>query len=204
MTDSFALLGQARRPWLDSDELKARYLALVNEAPPDRRHDAPLDQQQAAAARHADLNSAYQCLREPKNRLLHLIELELGRKPQEIQNAPAETIDLFVDVGQLCSGVDAFLAGRGKGSSPILKAKVFEEGLEWTDRLQQMQEALSVRRGVLEDRLKRIDAAWDAAGDLEPEASSLPWAELGQLYREFSFLGRWFGQLQQRIVQLSL
>jgi curved DNA-binding protein CbpA len=155
MTDSFALLGQARRPWLDSDELKARYLALANEAPPDRRHDAPLDQQQAAAARYADLNAAYQCLREPKNRLLHLIELELGRKPQEIQNAPAETIDLFVDVGQLCSGVDAFLAGRGKVSSPILKAKVFEEGLEWTDRLQQMQEALSVRRGVLEDRLKR-------------------------------------------------
>lgn len=205
MTDFFALLGQPRRPWLDPDELKARYLALANEVHPDRRHDAPLDQRQAAAVRHAELNAAYQCLREPKSRLLHFIEVELGRKPEEIQNVPAETMDLFVDVGQLCSGVDAFLAGRGKVSSPILKAKVFEEGLEWTDRLQKMQEALSVRREVLEDRLRAIDAAWNTASDpRHPASSNSPWTQLEQLYREFSFLGRWIGQLQQRIVQLSL
>jgi hypothetical protein len=205
MTDFFALLGQLRRPWLEPDELKARYFALAQQVHPDRYHDAPLAQQQAAAAHHAELNAAYQYLREPKNRLLHLLELELGRKPEEIQDVPTETMELFVEVGQLCSGVDAFLAGHGKVSSPILKAKVFEEGLEWTDRLQKMQEDLSVRREVLEDRLRAIDAAWNTASDPRcPASSSSPWPELEQLYREFSFLGRWFAQLQQRIVQLSL
>ena len=206
MTDYFVLLGQPRRPWLDPEELKTKYLALSGEVHVDRLHSASQEQQEAATAHHAELNAAYQRLREPKDRLRHLIELELGRKPEEIQNVPAETMELFIGIGQLCRGADAFLAGRGRVSSPLLKARMFEEALDWTDRIQKMQQELAAMRTALEDRLRVIDAAWDSAHDLNQVAllPGLPWAELEQIYRQFSFLGRWNGQIQERIVQLSL
>jgi DnaJ-domain-containing protein 1 len=205
MADSFVLLGQPRRPWLDPDKLKARYLELSGEVHPDRFHSASQEQQQAATARHSELNAAYQRLRDPKERLLHLIELEHGRRPQEIQNVPPETMELFVQVGQLCRAVDAFLAERATAPSPMLKAKGFEEALDWTDRLQKMQDTLASQRAALEGRLKMLDAAWNAPSASESRApGSLPWGELEQLYRRFSFLSRWIGQLHERIVQLSL
>ena len=205
MADFFALLGQPRRPWLDPDRLKSRYLELSSEVHPDRFHGASQEQQQAANARHAELNVAYQHLREPKDRLSHLIEIERGRRPAEIQNAPPETMELFVQVAQLCRGVNAVLAERAKVASPILKAKGFEAAVDWTDRLQKMQEVLATRRAALEERLKTIDALWDTVPASErPASSGFPWEELEQLYRQFSFLNRWAGLLQERIVQLAL
>ena len=68
MTDYFALLDEPRRPWLEPDSLKARFLALSAEVHPDRLHNAPEAQKQAANQQCAELNSAYRCLREPKER----------------------------------------------------------------------------------------------------------------------------------------
>ncbi len=81
MTDYFALLDEPRRPWLEPDSLKARFLALSAQVHPDRLHNAPEAQKQAANEQYAELNSAYRCLREPKERLQHLLELELRSKP---------------------------------------------------------------------------------------------------------------------------
>lgn len=205
MTDYFALLGQPRRPWLNPEELKAKYFALSAQENGDRSHSASQEQQKTATSRQAGLNAAYQHLREPKDRLLHLLELELERKPQEIHNVPQETMARFIEIGQLCRGADAFLAERERVSSPMLKAGMFAEALDWTDRLQKGQQTLVATRTTLEDRLKEIDAAWDSPPGPQPAAlPAWPWAELEQLYRQFSFLDRWIGQLQERIVRLSL
>ena len=48
-------------------------------------------------------------LREPKDRLQHLLELESGAKPGNIQSTPPELTDLFFAVGQLCRDVDTFV-----------------------------------------------------------------------------------------------
>jgi hypothetical protein len=49
-----------------------------------------------------------------------------------------------------------------------------------------------------------LNAAWATApAESEVRRAALPLARLEQLYRTFSFLGRWIGQLQERVVQLA-
>ena len=81
MTDCFALPAEPPRPWLDADALKAKFLARSAEVHPDRVHSAPEAERAAAQERYTALNAAFNTLREPKDRLQHLLELELGAKP---------------------------------------------------------------------------------------------------------------------------
>src|SRR5437868_8581649 len=83
MTDNFSLFNEPRRPWLDADLLKQKFLKFSAEVHPDKIHNASDGEKAAANKRYAELNAAYNCLREPKERLLHLIELELGAKPKD-------------------------------------------------------------------------------------------------------------------------
>src|SRR5204862_2338470 len=76
MTDYFALLGEARRPWLDTEALKAKFLTLTANVHPDRVHKAIPAEKQTAHQLYTELNAAFNCLRGPKTRLLHLFELE--------------------------------------------------------------------------------------------------------------------------------
>ena len=205
MTDYFAVLNEPRRPWLDAERLKGKFLSLSAEWHPDRAHSANEEQKKSAQQRFALLNSAWQCLREPKDRLRHLLELESGLAPKTIDRAPAESMNLFLEIGQLSQKVDAFLAERAKTASPLLKAQLFERGLEWTDRLQAVQRQLQTRHEALLSELKAVDATWDQV-PLESlsRAEHLPLDRLERLYRELSYLTRWAAQIQERIVQLSL
>src|ERR1700722_13850489 len=107
MNDNFALFNEPRRPWIDPDLLKEKFLALSAQFHPDRVHQSSEPERRAASERFAEINAAYNCLREPKDRLRHLLELELGRKPADIQRVPAEMMDSMFEVGQLCRQVDA-------------------------------------------------------------------------------------------------
>ena len=93
MIDSFALLAEPRRPWLDPDLLKQKFLTLAAGLHPDRFHNAGELEKAGASRRYADLNAAYHCLAAPKSRLRHLLELELGAKPKDIQQIPAAPPD---------------------------------------------------------------------------------------------------------------
>ena len=73
MTDYFALFDEPRRPWLDTDSLKAKFLALSAQAHPDRVHGAAETDKLAANHRYTELNAAYNCLREPRDRLIQII-----------------------------------------------------------------------------------------------------------------------------------
>src|SRR2546422_2781959 len=57
---------------------------------PDRVHNATDDQKRAAQERYTELNAAYNCLREPVERLRHLIELELGARPKRSEEHTSE------------------------------------------------------------------------------------------------------------------
>jgi curved DNA-binding protein CbpA len=204
VTDYFALLDEPLRPWLNADALKAKFLARSAEVHPDRVHSAPEAERSAAQERYTALNAAFNTLREPKDRLHHLLELELGTKPGGLQSTPPELTDLFFEVGRLCRDVDFFLMEKGRANSPLLKVKMFQRAMDWTTQLNALQARLNAKRGELETELQAMDAAWVAAPS-EPEArrAALPLAKLEQLYRTLSFLGRWAGQLQERVVQLA-
>ena len=204
VTDCFALLGEPRRPWLDVAALKAKFLARSAEVHPDRVHSAPAAERAAAQERYTALNAAFSTLREPKDRLQHLLELESGAKPGNIQSTPAELTDLFFEVGRLCRDVDFFLLEKGRANSPLLKVKMFQRAMDWTNQINALQQRLNAKRGELEAALQAMNEVW-AAAPSEPEArrSALPLARLEQLYRTFSFLSRWTAQLQERVVQLA-
>src|SRR5437016_5918391 len=131
MTDYFALLNEPRRPWLEVDSLKSKFFEISAEVHPDRVHGASEAEKQDANQRYVELNAAYNCLREPKSRLQHLLELELGARPKDIQQIPSGTMELFMEVGQLCRAVDRFLAERAPVTSPVLKVELFERAQGW-------------------------------------------------------------------------
>jgi DnaJ-domain-containing protein 1 len=203
MIDYFALLNEARRPWIAPELLKAKFLVLSAQFHPDRVPNSS-EQERAAAARHyAELNAAVNCLREPKDRLRHLLELELGRKPKDLQEIPADLADLFIEIAQLCQQANAFLAEKAKVTSPLLRVQLFERGQEWVERLGSMQRRIGERREKLVRELQLLDAEWSQkAGNASAGAPLL--SKLEAIHRLFSFYARWSSQIHEALVQLAL
>ena len=197
MTDNFALLNEARRPGIDPEMLKEKFLALSSQFHPDRVHNATAAERDEAGKRYAEINAAYNCLREPKERVRHLLELESGAKPADIQNVPQEVMEAFFEIGRLCKDADAFLTEKGTVKSPLLKVKWFESGQEWIERLNAARKKVEARRDELSGELKSMNAAWESR-------SNLPLNRLEEIYRLLGYLARWSQQLQEKIVQLTL
>ena len=201
MTDYFVLLNEPRRPWLDPDLLKKKFLALAASLHPDRSHNADELEKAGANRRYAELNTACNCLAEPKLRLRHLLELELGAKPKDVQLIPAALADLFAEVVTTCGNADVFLAEKDKATSPLLQVGLFERGQEWVEKLNDLQKKLGGLRVKLMDELKSLDEKWVVA-DAASHREFLP--KLEELYRLFGYFNRWNSQIQEQIVQLSL
>ena len=205
MDDYFSLLGVARRPCLSQEELKERFFELSSRSHPDRFHNSPADKREAVTEEYARLNRAYQCLSEVKARLHHLIQLETGEAPTVVQQSPEEAMNLFLEVGQLCHKLDQFLAEKAKLTSPLLKARHFEKGIEWANRVKELQTAVHSRQAEALEELQGLDRHWEEApppgspGRLE----ALPMQQLEALYRRYSYLNRWAQQLQERLFQLT-
>jgi len=205
MTDYFALLGVPRRPWIELDSLKARFFSLSAEVHPDKVHEAPEPEKRAAHERYTELNAAYNTLREPKERLRHLLELERSQKPKQVQEVPSAALELFGQVAKACREADSFLAERLKVSSPLLKVRMFECSQEWIEKLKALQQQIILRRDELFEELKQLNAAWEkiphrATGQ---QSVPLPLDRMEDLYRALSFITRWMGQIQERLVNLA-
>jgi hypothetical protein len=141
-------------------------------------------------------------LREPKERLRHLLELELGARPADIQRVPEEMMNSMFEVGQFCRQVDAFLAGNAEITSPMLKVRQFERGQEWLEQLNALQQKINSRRAELLLELQAMNPAWDTVGNAGA-AETKPLERLDEIYRLLGFLTRWSEQLQERAAQIS-
>ena len=206
MADYFALLDEPRRPWLDPEDLKAKFHALTATVHPDRVHRGAEPEKQAANQCYAELNAAYQCLSEPKARLHHLLELERGDRVEDVQRISTGTMDSFMEISELCREADAFLAEKESVASPLLKVQLFETGMVLADRLKLLRQRLNGRQEALIVEMRNLNMAWETA---PPVGSStrlhvLPCSRLEHIYRDLSYLKRWTEQLQERWVQLSL
>src|SRR6186713_2549567 len=107
MTDYFALLGEARRAWLDPERLKEKYFALNR-----------------ATAADAELNEAYRVLSDPKLRLHHLLTLD-GAELTASRPVPPSVAELFRNTGTLLREVDQWLL-RNKGARSVLARALLE------------------------------------------------------------------------------
>jgi len=199
VTDYFALLNEPRRPWLDAEALKQKFLTLSATVHPDRVHNLGEAERASAQEHYTELNAAHQSLREPRTRLHHLLELELGTLPKDIQRIPSDLMDLSLAVGKACREADAFIAGKAKITSPLLLVTFFERGQEFTEALQGLRKKIDSQNDQLTTELREIDTAWES--DITPRTTLLQRIE--SMYRLFSYFARWTGQLQERIVRLS-
>lgn len=200
MTDYFDLLNESRRPWLDTDSLKRKFLELSANLHPDKIHSASDTEKSTAAKRFAELNTAYSCLSEPKLRLLHLLELECGSKPKDIQQIPSNLADLFAEVATVCRSADSFLVEKSKVSSPLLQVQYFQKAQDWIEMLNTPQQKLNAFQEQLSSTLKTLDARWLNRND---ESRIKILQQLEELYRLFGYFNRWNSQIQERIVQLT-
>lgn len=200
MTDYFALLNEPRRPWVEGELLKQKFLSLSAELHPDRVHSADEPERQAASNRFADFNAAYNCLAAPKSRLFHLLELERGARPAEVEQIPGALADWFAEVATLCRDADRFLAEKAKSASPLLQVQFFEGSQEWIERLNGLAKKLGAFHGELVEKLKSLDTQWMAPDCQRDRVLN----DLEVLYRLFGYFNRWNSQIQERIVQLSV
>jgi curved DNA-binding protein CbpA len=194
--DYFALLAVPRRPWLDAEALKAKFLALSAEVHPDRVHQESEANKLAANQRATELNAAYQCLREPRSRVRHLLELELGAKPSDLTDIPDSLMELFFRAGKLFHEVDGLLAEKARATSPLLQVQYFERGQEQVEKLHGLREQIAARHHGLLAELQALDRTW-------AEVAPKPTDALLKIWRLLSFYDRWLGQIQERVVQLS-
>lgn len=201
MTDYFALLEMPRRPWLDPDSLKEKFLALSAKFHPDRLVGGDEVEKRVAHERYIELNAAYNSLKNPKDRLSHLIRLEQGASASDLQTVPATLMNVFMEVGELCKMTDRFLSEKAAATSPLLKVQLFERGQELSDQLAALQARLGVAREELAKALKTLDEQWPRSWDEERRALL---GKLEEIRRLFGFFDRWISQVQERFVQLAL
>jgi hypothetical protein len=147
------------------------------------------------------LNAAYTCLAEPKSRLRHLLELELGAQPKDIEQIPAELAEVFAGVAKTCRSTDGFLAEKSRVTSPLLQVQWFERGQAWVEALQALRQELGGGQGQLLAKLKALDARWM---NLAAEARRELLPNLEELYRLFGYFNRWNKQIDERLVQLAM
>ena len=181
-------------PQIDLAALKERFARQTAEAHPDKFQQAPEAERATAEQRYSGLNRAYQTLSDPRARLLSLYELTKGAKPSDIQRIPPGTMDLFVEVGQACRDLDAFLERKRAATGRLQKAGLMGEELKLQDLLMSLRMKLEVLGASLETELTALDARWrQGEHDL---------AALETIYRKYAYLARWRQQLEERELAL--
>jgi len=203
MTDYFVVLGEARRPWIDAELLKQKFLALSAKMHPDRVEGRTAAQGRDSQARYAEMNAAYQCLREPKDRLKHLIQLERGSKPDQVQRIPPDLMTMSLEIGQACREADKILEEKAKTDSPLLQVRLFQRAQEATEQLSVFQNKIQARREALLDEVRALDAGWSNAQKVGSGGLSGALDRLEELYRLLSYCEKWSAQVRERVVQLS-
>ena len=202
MTDFFAAFNVTRRPWLDPETLKTKFLALSAQTHPDRFNSASASEKESATRQFADLNAAYNCLRDPKSRLQHLLELELGAKPSDLQQIPPALADIFIEIARLTRDADDHLIKKSRVTSPLLRAQMFEQDQDLAERLMARQKALALEQELLLARVQVIDKIWlDASGDPVRRPALLD--QLQEIWRLLSFFSRWSSQVNERLARLA-
>jgi curved DNA-binding protein CbpA len=192
--DPFAPFQLAPAPALDEPALKERFARETAETHPDKFQQAPEAERTAAEARYAALNRAYQTLSDPRQRLLALYEITKGEKPRDVQRIPPGTMDLFVEVGQACRELDAFLERKRAAGGALERAALLGEELTLQETLVGLGGKLEKLGGALAADLAALDLRW-RGGDRDLAA-------LEALYRKYSYLARWREQLQERELAL--
>jgi DNA repair ATPase RecN len=174
MTDYFALLDEARRPWLEPEKLKEKYFSRARTAPAD-----------------AELNEAFRVLSDPKLRLHHLLTLE-GADLIAGRPVPAAVADLSWKTGTLLREIERWLVRNQATATTLARALLRPEREKLEQRLGKMEEALRAAYEAELAQLPRARADWP--NEL---------AQLVERYDSIAYLTRLLEQTAEKRFQLS-
>jgi hypothetical protein len=179
MIDYFALLGEARLPWLDPEKLKAKYFARTR-----------------AAAADAELNEAFRVLSDPKLRLHHLLTLE-GAELTVGRPVPPSVAELFWNTGTLLREVERWLLKCAETTSALSRALLSGERAKLEGKLEQLEEELDALYETELVRLRQMNAAPNSVSPNE-----LP--KLVERYDSISYLTRLQEQTKEKRFRMSV
>lgn len=190
----YALFELEPTPAPDLDALKERFARMTAESHPDKFQQASEAERTEAETRYAELNRAYQTLIDPRQRLLTLYELTKGEKPRDVQKIPPGTMDLFIEVGQICQQFDKFFERKRAAGGALERAALMGEELTLQDALLTLRGKLENLSVTMESDLTALDNRW-RTGEKDLNA-------LETVYRKYSYLARWRQQLEEREITL--
>jgi len=174
MTDYFALLGEARRPWLDPAQLKEKYFARAREQPAD-----------------AELNEAFRVLSDPKLRLQHLLKLA-GVDLTAGREIPSGLAGLFWNTGTLLREIDRWRLKQQAAQSALSRALLTGERAKLNQRLTIVEQQLAA---AYEKEIEQLRAIKEKALPNETETLILR-------HDSLSYLGRLQEQVKEKRLQL--
>jgi hypothetical protein len=178
MTDYFALLDEARRPWLDPEKLKEKYHRLSRAAPPD-----------------AEINEAFRVLGDPKLRLHHLLILE-GADLAAGRPVPPAAAELFWNTGTELRDADRWLLKYTAATTVLGRALLKPERAKLEERLHELEEQL---RAAYESELTQLRQIDDERGRPVPNELS----RLIELYDCISYLTRLLERTREKRFELT-
>ena len=179
MTDFFSELGLDRRAWIDLEDLKAKYHALMAESHPDKTN--------GSEAKSTLLNEGRKTLSSHPHRLRHLATL-LGVTETTTKVSP--DWDLFSRTGDLTRRVSLAIEKKASLTSPIAKAVWQAEHKQLESDLVKLREEISAHLDHLEIRTRQADQS--------PHDSS----SLLILAEEWTFATRWSQSINTAITAI--
>jgi hypothetical protein len=183
MEDAFAVFGIRRKPVIQEEALRERYLKLSVDRHPD-----------ASGGKDEDFHlvqEAYKTLRDPAMRLLHLLELTFPEHQRDSGHAPHA--ELFLRAGNAVQAARAVWQRFEKTSSALARALLSPEIAEALRQIREAFEVVEQAEDELDSELENLDARWP---NVSPD-------ELSTVATSFRFLCRWKSQLSEWEFQLS-
>ncbi len=178
--DCFASLQIPRAPYADAAAVTDAFHHIAATVHP----DAP----DGSNSKFADLNLAWQTLREPASCLRHYLELEFPGVLAGAEHTPPALGDLFMDIASARQGALTFASKRDSAASPLNRALLEPERI--------------AHYGKIESLISEVAARKDAAIEAIRARHATP-KQLADLLATITFLGKWMAQLRESALALA-
>jgi DnaJ-domain-containing protein 1 len=176
MNNFFKLLDVEQATTIDLEILADHHQKLAAKYHPDNSESNQDDSD------YRLINTAYQTLKSPSKRLVHLMELD-GVHYEKRGTVSDHLMDLFMSTAQTLQDTDAFLRKKSTTTSALAMALLEAES-------QQLQERIS----------KQIDSVETETSSTLAKATLTE--QLSNVARDLAFLEKWQAQLKQRYARL--
>ncbi|MBI5197556.1 MAG: Fe-S protein assembly co-chaperone HscB [Nitrospirae bacterium] len=191
--DYFTLLGVERRPKIDEDRLRERFVALSQKVHPDRHFNESTEIQEASLTHSSLANRAYQTLKDPRERLKYLLSLETGAEVKETSKASMEILGFYMEAGDVCQEAETLVKKGMDGRK--------EEAAHLIKKLGEFRSEARAHWLNAMKRLEEVDREWMVQTGEEGRKKLLQKVEL--LANDLSYLTKLQVLIDQQILNLS-